>query len=61
MNVSVRLRMKVPRINPNMLAFAIWLLLCMALGGLLAWHGGMPFWNAVAIVAGVLLVNGFID
>ncbi len=53
--------MKVPRINPNMFAFAIWLVLCMALGGLLAWHGGMPFWNAVAIVAGVLLVNGFID
>jgi len=53
--------MKVPRINQNMLAFAIWLVLCMALGGLLAWQSGMPFWNAVAIVAGVLLVNGFID
>lgn len=53
--------MKVPRINPNMLAFAIWLAVCIALSGLLAWQSGMPFWNAVAIVAGVLLVNGFID
>lgn len=57
MNVSVRLRMKVPRINPNMLAFAIWLAVCIALSGLLAWQSGMPFWNAVAIVTGALLVN----
>jgi hypothetical protein len=53
--------MKVPGINPNMLVFAIWLAVCIALSGLLAWQSGMPFWNAVAIVAGVLLVNGFID
>ncbi len=50
--------MRIPRIDPKL--FAVWLLLCAALGGLLSWLSGMPLWGGMLIVAGALFVNSLV-
>lgn len=50
--------MRAPRISPKL--FAVWLLLCSALGGLLSWLSGMPLWGSMLIVAGALFVNSLV-
>ena len=50
--------MKVPRVAPK--PFAIFVVACAALGGLLSWVSGMPYWAAALIVALALMVNGLI-
>jgi len=50
--------MRVPRIAPKL--FAVWLLLCTALGGLFSWLSGMPLWGGMLLVAGGLYVNSLV-
>ncbi len=50
--------MRIPRVAPKL--FAVWLLLCASLGGLLSWLSGMPLWGGVLIVAGALFVNSLV-
>ena len=50
--------MPMPRINLKLTVVS--LLVCAAVGGLLSWLSGMPFWGGVLIAAAALLVNGLV-